>query len=702
MELLGEASNEAAYVYEPLPGNRAIRLLQLCPDTTQQHGFCVSIKAFPLDVTPPYCALSYTWQSALFSDGEVWGDDSANGDDADLTMAEIQCGDGKTLIVTQTAVDFLKYARREKLFFSTARETTAGPPKGDSEPAKEGPTHLWVDAICINQADLTERGAQVSLMADIYQGAKKTIVWLGEEGPPPGVEELLTTFVAEFVKLPIEFPFRKNDWQCRDRTITERLGEKACRLWRKEWSNLFAFLVRRRWFSRGWVVQEVLSRWLFDRDSVEIFAGSFHMSWWPLLVFLARMTSLNWRRWIVDSHNRADPYRTAFTMLCRSATTFEGLERNIRRFRSRDYARMREKFGCESDDEIKHVVFFEIIRRLKVQSFTDHRDTVYGCLGLLSLAYPGERTAMLIEPNYDASATQVLTDVAWVMLRSMPYLEVLSCTDPESDADLPSWVPDWLEYQGMTSVRSIASTFTGNGQYDASGVKSPRSSISVEGGQLMLVGTRVAIVSDRFSKNMLTNGTTGIFEWLLELLGSRDGLYSPTGEAQDQALCRTLVADIFDAEDDNYVSGCRTWWAHKLVARKRDLGPASNEAAMIDDLVLNARHDPATRWIPSLDAIRDAARRSRADNIIDEVIHRLWVYRRFISSDEGHFGLAHRSVRTGDEVWILAGGRTPYILRKRRRRNGYKLLGEAFLHGMMYGELATPEFVAAMRPVALS
>src|SRR5262245_4573781 len=38
---------------------------------------------------------------------------------------------------------------------------------------------LWIDAICINQTDTTEKNVQVSQMKDIYANARQTIVWLG-------------------------------------------------------------------------------------------------------------------------------------------------------------------------------------------------------------------------------------------------------------------------------------------------------------------------------------------------------------------------------------------------------------------------------------------------------------------------------------------------------------------------------------------
>lgn len=45
---------------------------------------------------------------------------------------------------------------------------------------------MWVDWICINQADMAERSAQVALMRDIYRGAERVIAWIGEESEDSG------------------------------------------------------------------------------------------------------------------------------------------------------------------------------------------------------------------------------------------------------------------------------------------------------------------------------------------------------------------------------------------------------------------------------------------------------------------------------------------------------------------------------------
>jgi Heterokaryon incompatibility protein (HET) len=38
--------------------------------------------------------------------------------------------------------------------------------------------YIWIDSVCINQKDGTEKNEQVSVMADIYQIATRVLVWI--------------------------------------------------------------------------------------------------------------------------------------------------------------------------------------------------------------------------------------------------------------------------------------------------------------------------------------------------------------------------------------------------------------------------------------------------------------------------------------------------------------------------------------------
>jgi len=42
---------------------------------------------------------------------------------------------------------------------------------------------LWVDAVCINQANVNERNSQVRLMGTLYLEAEDVIIWLREADP---------------------------------------------------------------------------------------------------------------------------------------------------------------------------------------------------------------------------------------------------------------------------------------------------------------------------------------------------------------------------------------------------------------------------------------------------------------------------------------------------------------------------------------
>lgn len=46
-----------------------------------------------------------------------------------------------------------------------------------------GPIAIWVDSVCINQADDAEKSAQIPLMQQIYSWAETVYVWLGEGDP---------------------------------------------------------------------------------------------------------------------------------------------------------------------------------------------------------------------------------------------------------------------------------------------------------------------------------------------------------------------------------------------------------------------------------------------------------------------------------------------------------------------------------------
>ncbi|MCJ1451337.1 hypothetical protein MMC28_001673 [Mycoblastus sanguinarius] len=97
------------------------------------------------------------------------------------------------------------------------------------------PRTLWIDAICINQKDTDEQNHQVSLMAKVYSRATNVCVWLGESSKD---SDLALNFISRIVNL--------DDF---DRLVVDRRTPE-------EWAALSS-LMKREWFSRRWVVQEI-------------------------------------------------------------------------------------------------------------------------------------------------------------------------------------------------------------------------------------------------------------------------------------------------------------------------------------------------------------------------------------------------------------------------------------------------------------
>jgi hypothetical protein len=112
--------------------------------------FC-QFHTISLDDPPPYTALSYTW-----------------GSPDDTRMIEL---DGQSFEIRRNLWDFLNEARA----------------RGGKRPDR-----LWIDAICIHQAHVSERNHQVGLMGEIYSKAENVVVWLGSDAPTVALDLNLT------------------------------------------------------------------------------------------------------------------------------------------------------------------------------------------------------------------------------------------------------------------------------------------------------------------------------------------------------------------------------------------------------------------------------------------------------------------------------------------------------------------------------
>lgn len=105
---------------------------------------------------------------------------------------------------------------------------------------------IWVDAICINQADEQEKTKQIALMNVIYRRAKQVWVWLGladhQERMPEAIS-LLPQFYAAGLEIKTH-PLRE------ERAVLEKFGLTTLEqpVWR-----VISHVWHNPWFTRVWV-----------------------------------------------------------------------------------------------------------------------------------------------------------------------------------------------------------------------------------------------------------------------------------------------------------------------------------------------------------------------------------------------------------------------------------------------------------------
>ncbi|KAJ4168318.1 hypothetical protein NW754_013652 [Fusarium falciforme] len=131
---------------------------------------------------------------------------------------------------------------------------------------------LWVDAVCINQADNAEKSDQVALMGDIYRKAKEVLIFLGEERDGSAlVMQYLKQEDTEQPELntpPADVDGRRLK---REKDVLARI--ERFQLDQVQLLRAADAFFRRPWWARTWVVQEYIlatrpPRWYCGREWV--------------------------------------------------------------------------------------------------------------------------------------------------------------------------------------------------------------------------------------------------------------------------------------------------------------------------------------------------------------------------------------------------------------------------------------------------
>lgn len=275
---------------------------------------------------------------------------------------------------------------------------------------------LWVDAISINQKDLVERSHQVRIMREIYANAAQVVIWLGRvaEGDARAFSSLQALKSVLIGQNDSWFLVRLGWYRDKNGRVFSG-GAHRSMVTDIEYEHLVT-LLRREWFRRTWVIQEVASS-----RSATVYCGNQTISWELL----------------------ADVYmRLGDRFLPVSQMGGEDAHHSLENITAIERAR-RSHSGPLS------MSLFHILLATRFSSCKDQRDKIFAVIGL---AKNWEKRRALM-PDYDANEGKVLEafkEFAVADINHHKDLRVLSCASgPNASSSLPSWVSDWRAVENV-------------------------------------------------------------------------------------------------------------------------------------------------------------------------------------------------------------------------------------------------------------
>ncbi|CAH0045520.1 unnamed protein product [Clonostachys solani] len=709
--------------YKNSIGDRRFRLCRIQKDPSERGGFSLAVREFDLDSPPTYCAVSYTWASA---DLDNLGTDRPGAEERIIPILVNQI----RVRITQNLFDFLQQCVQSKWFHASHK-----PEKGEvaHDASLFVVNYLWIDAVSINQDSTEDRIRHRSIVGEIYLKSAPVPIWLGKEVPNPYVRWVLEEFIPAFNKaFPQPGSLKGKDPMCTDPVFTELLGQAACRRWRDAWIPFMEFLGKKRWFRRGWAVQEVIVQSLTKNGESFLLFGYYSASWLHLRIFLSLLHLDDWNPALV-----AELYLHGFTStanrtrdLFGSVANITAVRNSVLRFRKAERARksVERRPSVSTKDTVEldpydqteqqraYTAAFRVLQIMMSFKFSDHRDNVYVSFDILNFL-AGDGLQLQLETDYNSPVVDVYTSISWHFLSHMSSLEVLTRATNTSMQHripgLPSWVPDFSKRITANFFQTARTKAAVNNRgrlprFDASNMPLRRPILQGPT-RLSIAGTRLDKLSSCSPSLVRASKGGWDYSWMIRAckrLGS--ALYQPTSEPIDEAFTRTLLVDsipkLFSL--DKCPDVFQRFWLHIFATTCRSQPPLQN--TILESLRSMGDQLQLAKWLPDAAAFSNVIEKrtkKTSEASLGQLFgmaDRLWSARVCFCTNNNYIGMGNFRAEVGDEVWLLEGGRTPFILRRLSKENEYQLIGEAYLHGFMYGEGMTQERRSNLESVVIA
>ncbi|KAH9208817.1 heterokaryon incompatibility protein-domain-containing protein [Leptodontidium sp. 2 PMI_412] len=512
---------------------------------------------------------------------------------------------------------------------------------------------FWIDAICIDQKNDGERSEQVQKMASIYQAANRVVIWLGDysEAEDDNFQFDLRTWgfdslasgnfetTREAFKLAEDLHLEYiNGFNFETSRITQ--ANLDVKIW-----GYLTLLFRRSWFRRLWVIQELIMA-----KNALVVCGRMKI-WWAALSGAASAIG---RYTGTAGDLPVERYPFIYRM-------------------GHDYVKYAGLVGISRRDLIS------IIHATRYSRVTDPRDRLFAIRGLVERPEEAD-----FDVDYSKECHVIFRDWARSYIERTRKLQVLNaCLGNQSrDENLPSWVPDLRMWHYIDpdifsrSFRVYQRDRDNSIPYAASGaLLCPEMPVDETSTFLSLSGLKVGKIAKIISYEYIHYYTVldATFTLTDLLVACEEQISAHLGTPLEHGT------SLYKAFLDVLFKGSITYGGRKL----------NDTLQNCYSVWRNHVPPPAYFELGFSDELRKQAYLGQFEDTLGKMIQdgEIFITETGQLGGLGKFGAA----KVGDDVFVLLGGNTPFVLRSREGESqgnskDYQLQSSCYLHGAMDGQ----------------
>jgi hypothetical protein len=516
-------------------------------------------------------------------------------------------------------------------------------------------TCLWIDSICINQEDESEKSCQVQLMADIYQQATQVLVFLCAD----------LSFHNESVDILCLAVYLLQETSRQSGLERIIQMENSGIMDKKDgWRNLVSFFAM-PWFRRTWIIQEYVIA-----KEVVFFSGQTKINSDYLYVGCRAISALGLD--LFSSYRQIPP-----------DVVIAG--QGWKSFLALGHTR------AEYHNSGEKPSLLNLITRFAESESTLARDRLFAFLGLAGIAYIPE-----LKPDYEESLMSIVCRYAKYYLqqpetqRQMLY----ACEVRDTLRRFPSWAPDLIS----PSAKFGLSAFSIN-RYSASAHKSftpfdfeqdeANNMLRLRGyrvDRLSWVGKHTWDVENASSLNALLEDAQ-VLAPVVEKYATSQNLNhldseDDAGAQNSPKSMREFVGILLPYVANSYLKHAS--WASKFL----ELGKGFTSGTTT--LLVNGEIESTIYSNNNnMEQSQSSCRAQSTDDLEQQKndTFSLMHLRKGALTGTGRFGVVAKLAQEGDFVFIVRGLPVPFLIRcNEEKQNVVQLVGHAFIDGLMFGE----------------